>query len=181
MAAERKSERRGTGSAGGDRVPAQPRRAYGTLPIDRLLATAVGPAARKRGFVQWALLADWAGVVGPSLAGRCQPIRVDLPRGQWRKGVLYLAARGGAALELQHAAPQIIERVNGYFGFPAVRLLKLVQLASVAAPPPPAVPPPRILDPAEEAAIVASVDGLEHPTLQAALLALGRSVRRGRS
>jgi hypothetical protein len=163
-------------------TPPEPgkRRSHGTLALDRLLALAVGPAARKRGFVQAALLAEWGTVVGPTLAGRCHPIRVDMPRGRWRKGVLYLSARGGAALELQHAAPQIIERVNAYFGFAAIRQLKLVQLPVTPTRRVPAPPPPRHLEPEEEEAILASVRPLSHPSLQAALAALGRAVRRGR-
>jgi hypothetical protein len=33
---------------------------------------------------------------------------------------------GGAALELQHIAPQIVERINGHLGYHAIDRLKLV-------------------------------------------------------
>jgi hypothetical protein len=184
MAAGSKSDRPGSGraaeaAAAPAAAPRFDRRSYATLSIDRLLTSAIAPAARKRGFVQAALLAEWRTVVGPSLAGRCQPVRIDLPRGQWRQGTLYLAARGGAALELQHVSRQIIERVNGYFGFPAVRQIKLLQLVLPGAPMPRPEPPPRPLDGAEEAAIQKSVADLDDDPLKQALASLGRSVRRG--
>ena len=44
-----------------------------------------------------------------------------------RDGVLKLRAAPGAALELQHRAPLIIERINLFFGRAAVTRLALVQ------------------------------------------------------
>jgi hypothetical protein len=81
-------------------------------------------------------------------------------------------------MELQHAAPQVIERVNTYFGFPAVRQLRLLQMAlRVAAPPAP--PRRRDLRPDEETALGAAVGAVDDPDLRAALLQLGRAVRGG--
>lgn len=160
----------------------------GTRRVAALLGQLLTPAARRRGFAEASLLAQWETIVGPALAGRCQPHSVRFPRGRDRDGTLLLQARGGAALELQHMTPQIIQRVNTYFGFPAVHDLRLVQ-----APPPatrragPARPPrQRPLAPEELERVHEEVAPVADPALREALESLGRSMlgaappRRGR-
>lgn len=146
--------------------------------VGRLLAAILDPAARRRGFAQASLIADWARIVGPALARRCQPLRIDYAPGRRRGGTLLVQAGGSAAMELQHAAPQVIERVNTYFGFPAVRQLRLLQMALRAAPQP---TPPRRRDlrPDEETALGEVVVAIGDADLRAALLQLGRAVRGG--
>ena len=36
-------------------------------------------------------------------------------------------ASGGLAMELQHFEPVLVERINAYFGYPAVARVKLIQ------------------------------------------------------
>jgi hypothetical protein len=148
--------------------------------VARLLGAILDPAARRRGFAQASLLADWATIVGPALARRCQPVRVDYAPGRRRGGTLLVHTSGSAAIEVQHAAPQILERINTYFGFAAVRQLRLLQMPLKPAPPRPRVGP-RPLRPQEEEAVAASVTGVDDRELREALLVLGRAVRSTRS
>ena len=86
-------------------------------------------------------------------------MRVDYAPGRRSGGTLLLQVGGAAALELQHAAPQLLERINTYFGHQAVRQLRLLQMPL----PPATVPqPPRLRtwSPAEEAALAAGVTGV---------------------
>jgi hypothetical protein len=147
--------------------------------VARLLGAVLDPAARRRGFAEASLLADWASIVGPILARRCQPVRIEYPPGRRQAGTLLLQAGGGIAIELQHGAPQLIERINTYFGHRAVRQLRLLQmpLPPAAAPP----PSPRPLAPQEEATLTAGVAGVDDRDLRAALLALGRAMGGTRS
>jgi hypothetical protein len=148
--------------------------------VARLLGAILDPAARRRGFAEASLLADWATIVGPALARRCQPVRVDYAPGRRRGGTLLVHTSGSAAIEVQHAAPQILERINTYFGFAAVRQLRLLQMPLKPAPPRPRVGP-RPLQPQEEEAVAASVTGVDDRELREALLVLGRAVRGTRS
>lgn len=171
------------GGAGGERAapatrPAatvQRRRASAAL--SRLLTSLLSPAARARGFAAVEVIEEWPKVVGPNLARRCHPIRLEFRRGTTSGGTLVLQASGGAALELQHGAPQLIERVNDYFGFPAVARLRLVQMPLRPVPPPPAPPALRPLSAAEEAALQSDVAPVADDALAAALAALGRSIK----
>ena len=162
-----------------DRSSRQGRSGQAGRQVARLLGAILDPAARRRGFAEASLLAEWASIVGPVLARRCQPVRIDHPPGKRQAGTLLLQAGGGIAIELQHGAPQLIERINTYFGYRAVRQLRLLQmpLPPASAPSP---PPARPLRAEDEAALAAGVAAVEDSGLREALLALGRSMGRTR-
>lgn len=96
-----------------------------TVPVARLLQRLLTPAARRQGFAETAVIADWPEIVGSELAKRCQPLKVSRGRGP-RGGTLVVQAPPVMTLELQHSAPQIIERINTYFGFSAIVKMRLV-------------------------------------------------------
>ena len=109
--------------------------------VARLLGAILDPAARRRGFTEASLLADWATIVGPVLARRCQPLRVEHAPGGGAAARSCCRPAAAAAIELQHATPQLIERINTYFGHRAIRQLRLLQMPLPPAAPPAAAPP----------------------------------------
>jgi hypothetical protein len=125
--------------------------------------------ARRGGGVLVRLKAEWAAIVGPDWA------EVSWPTALGRDGVLKLRAAPGAALELQHRAPLIIERINLFFGRAAVSRLALVQ-----GPLPLALgvgrPVIRPLSEGEAAALDRRLSEVADPDLRAALAQLGRAV-----
>jgi len=94
--------------------------------VSALLAPLTRRALGKHGFSSAALISDWSAIVGPELAASCQPVKLAFRRGEREGGILHLNVSGGAALEIQHIAPQIVERINGHLGYRAVDRLKLV-------------------------------------------------------
>lgn len=143
--------------------------------LARAVAGILDPAARRRGFAAASLLADWPAIVGTALARRCQPAALQPARGS-AGGTLVLHATGAAALEVQHAIPQLVERINGHFGFRAVRHVRLVQ----APLPPRPVPAPsaaRALTDQEAAQVEATVASVGDDDLRDALARLGRSIK----
>lgn len=155
------------------------RRGGGLRRVPALLPRLLEPAARRRGLVDARLLTDWPAIVGPELAGRCQPIKLGRDRGG-AGGVLHLRVSGGGALELQHSAPQVIERINTHFGYPAVARLRFVQ-APLARAAPPAAATRRAPTADELAAIDRAVANVADPALRTALAGLGRAMRAGRA
>jgi hypothetical protein len=125
--------------------------------------------ARRGGGVLVRLKAEWAAVVGPDWA------EVSWPATLGRDGVLKLRAAPGAALELQHRAPLIIERINLFFGRAVVTRLALVQgplpLASRFGRT--MIPP---LSQGEAEALDRRLSEITDPDLRAALARLGRAV-----
>ena len=142
---------------------------YGPRPLGALIPALTRPVFRKRSPAGAQLMADWAEVVGPSLAIVTSPLR-------FTAGTLTIGCTGPVAMELTHLAPQLIGRINAHLGRTMVERLRFVQQApSRAAPAPRRTPDAPLPAPVEQA--VANVPGEE---LRAALAKLGRGVYRNR-
>src|SRR5690606_27153842 len=116
------------GAMAKDDAPAD-RRQQGLRPLGDSLARVVRPLVKDRPLAETQLLLDWPSIVGEELAALARPLKVRFDRPAERLGgVLELACDGGAALELQHRAPQLIERVNAWLGYPAIARLRLRQV-----------------------------------------------------
>jgi hypothetical protein len=152
------------------------RRGGGLRRLPDLLSSLLDPAARRRGLAEAKLLTEWPTIVGPGLAARSQPIR--LGRSTERTGgVLVLHVAGAAALELQHSERQILERINGFFGYPAVSRLRLIQAPPSRSGARPASPLDRPVSAADELEVRQAVQIIRDPGLRAALTDLGRALR----
>lgn len=118
-------------------------RQRGLRPLGESLGRVVKPLVKDRPLAETQLLLDWPTIVGEELAALARPLKVRFDRPAERLGgVLELACDGGAALELQHRAPQLIERVNAWLGYAAIARLRLRQIerkvpATLAPPPRP--------------------------------------------
>jgi hypothetical protein len=89
--------------------------------------------------------------------------------------VLKLRASPGVALELQHRAPLLIERINQFFGRSVISRLTLVQgLLPLLAKP--SKPPMRPLLESEAKALERRLSGISDADLRTALTRLGRAV-----
>ena len=154
--------------------PRRPR-SGGPRPVSRVVARLVSQAFGQRGFVHAEILTRWPTIVGADLGSRSQPERLRPGAGD-RAGVLEVRAPGGLALEFQHRAPEIIERINAYFGYRAVARIAIVQGPVALAPIPKRRPPPAAPDPAADDAIATKLAAVADPRLKDALRALGRHV-----
>ncbi|MBV9883415.1 MAG: DUF721 domain-containing protein [Sphingomonadaceae bacterium] len=85
-----------------------------------LLPAAGGAAFRRFGFVQSSIVSRWREIVGARYAAVSSPESIRFPAGKKSRGVLTLVVEGAHAPLLQHVAPTIIERVNAFFGYPAI-------------------------------------------------------------
>jgi hypothetical protein len=122
------------------------------------------------GFVDVDLVLRWAAIVGTSLAQRCLPQRLS---GKSEEGAtLTLLADDRAALELQHQTPQLISKINTYFGRTVVKKIKVI--VGDLPQPVAALPVVRPLTAAEEATLTEATGAIEDPALKAAFARLGR-------
>jgi hypothetical protein len=157
-------QRRLTGSpAGGERR--QGFRAVGVA-VSKLAAPIV---VKRGGGLLVRLKADWPAIAGPDWAAVTWPMALS------RDGVLKLRTAPAAALELQHRAPLLIERVNLFFGRPAITRLVLMQ-GPLPFPAAPAGALPRPLAANEVAALDQQLSDIADPELRSALARLGRAV-----
>jgi len=150
-------------------------RRHGLRALAAALPAIAGKALGRRGFAEAGIITDWAAIVGPVLAAESLPVKLSFPRGQRSDGVLQVRVAGPLAVELQHLAPQVLERVNTYLGYRAVTQLKLsrgvLPTASTAEPEPPALPAAALAE------VRAQTAGVDDDALREALQGLGRALR----
>ena len=145
--------------------------------VSELLPDAGRAAFRRFGFVQSAVVSRWSEIVGPRYAGVSTPESIKFPpmgekRGERTGGTLNLVVRGAHATMMQHIAPEIVERVNRFFGYAAVAAVKIRQ-GDVAGPAPRVAPPSLRAVPVE---LGASLRTIADPELKAVLEALAAGV-----
>jgi hypothetical protein len=133
------------------------------------------PTLEKHGRAYAALLGEWTGIVGPALAEMSLPEKLATPTGQSNGGVLTIRVGGAAATELQHMAPQIIDRINTYLGFAAVARLKLIQ-APLPGPRRRPLRRPAVASAEARKAVAAAAEPIADPALHQALVRLGESI-----
>ena len=138
-------------------------------PLGRLIPGIVAEAYRRRGFAEPALLTGWRAVVGEETADHAIPMEVTLPRGSRTSGTLHVRVESAYATELQHNAPRIVERINGFYGYAAIARIALhqgpVERPAGSRP----VPEPT-------AGEIPAVEGIESPELREALRGLGAAI-----
>jgi hypothetical protein len=158
-------------------------------PLRDFLSTVVGETFVRRGFASAEMVTRWTEIVGTEIAAHSEPIKIQWPRASpslpspataggtgWARppGTLILRVEGPAAIEIQHLANVICERVNRFLGWRAVERVALRQ-APLRRPSLKSAPP---WDPAVAERIAASLPRIEDEDLRRALARLGAAVKR---
>ncbi|NVK35097.1 MAG: DUF721 domain-containing protein [Rhodobacteraceae bacterium] len=151
-------------------------------PLANLIGKAITPVCRKRGFASFDLLAAWPDIVGERYAERVQPERIlwprrpsDDPEGGIDPATLVVHTDGATAMILSHEMPQVIERLNTFFGWAAIGRIKILQ-KPVRVRRRKTLPPKRELTDAETSRLEQQVAGVEDNRLREALTKLGQEV-----
>jgi hypothetical protein len=138
-------------------------------PLGDFVAPLVEPVLAKQGFGEASLIGSWGEIVGETIARHCQPIKLQWPPRPPKRdpetpiepAMLVLRVEGRFALEAQHSAALIIERVNAHLGWNCVGKLGFRQ-GPIEAPPRrrrPAVPSAEAVEKARDAS--AAIEGQE--------------------
>jgi hypothetical protein len=151
-------------------------------PLADLIDACVGRALRAQGFAASDILVAWSDIVGQRLADVTQPLRLEWPRRRPDIGsearpdpaTLIMRVEGAFALEMQHLAPLVIERVNMHYGWRCVGRLVLKQGPVRRAPPRVTAAPALTQEESERLAAVTA--GVAEDGLRAALERLGAAV-----
>ncbi|MCZ6861141.1 MAG: DciA family protein [Alphaproteobacteria bacterium] len=150
------------------------RSAPGLRSIAAPVSKVARPMLKRRGLAGGRIVAEWPQIVGVALAKCSCPEKLSPARGE-NDGVLRIRVDGPLAIELQHLEPQIIERINGYFGYRAVGRLAMVR-GPLPKPPPPRPRRKRAPNPAAAREAAQHFDQIGDDELKAALESLGRAV-----
>jgi hypothetical protein len=106
-------------------------------PVAELIGAALDPLVRKRGLARAELISWWPDIVGAAYARRTAPERIRWPR-DGGAATLVVRCDPALALQLSYELDGVRERLNGYFGYPAVAAIKIVQhrIGTNETPPP---------------------------------------------
>lgn len=152
------------------------------LQIAEIANGLMDPVLARRAGISTALLGSWDEIAGEDFADCTRPEKISWPRRDggyegdagYQPGTLTIACEGARALFLSHAQGELIERINGFFGFPAVRQIRIVQKpVSVAAR---HKRPPQPLRGEAARRLAEMMDGIESEALRNAVQRLGTAV-----
>ena len=164
--------KRGAGSKSGSAPKEEAPRANRSRAIAELMPAVGGAAFRRFGFVQSSIVSRWPDIVGERYAATSHPESIRFPMGKKAEGVLTLVVRGAFAPMMQHIQPEIIERVNRFFGYHAVARI-VIRQGEVARPAPKRPAPASKVVPIE---LGASLKTIADPELKAVLESLAAGV-----
>jgi hypothetical protein len=163
----------------------QPRK--GVLQIAEVANGIIDPVLAKRAGISTALLGSWDEIAGEDFADCTRPEKITWPRGGlgrdegmsssgggYQPGVLTIACEGARALFLSHAQGELIARINGFFGFPAVRQIRIVQKPVSQTFKHPRKPPPLKGEAARK--LDEMMEGIDNDALRNAVTRLGTAV-----
>ncbi|MXO85694.1 DUF721 domain-containing protein [Altererythrobacter aurantiacus] len=143
--------------------------------ISNLMPQIGRTAFRRFGFVQSSVVSRWPEIVGDVHARVCAPESIRFPPGEKAEGIMQLVVMPAHAPLIQHVIPEIIERVNRFFGYKAVARVKIRQ--GEVKPPPdtsrPKAPPSLRPIPME---LGESLRDIGDPELRTVLESLARSM-----
>lgn len=96
------------------------------------IAKTMNPLLRQilgnKGAVILELLESWEQIIGNDIAAYCLPHHISFKKDERTNGCLYLNVLAGAfAMEISQKQQQIMEKVNAFFGYPAISELKINQ------------------------------------------------------
>ena len=152
------------------------------MPLGALIGKIVEPVASSKGMGVTSLLTQWPEIVGSRLAKICRPVELKWPAVTAKRAdaalpaqsTLVLRVDGAFALEAQHSALVIVEKINAHLGWACVGKVAFRQ-APLDSPsdgrPPKAAP-----SAAANAAAARHAAEINEPELREALTRLGARV-----
>jgi len=151
-------------------------------PLRDVAGKIVGEVFTRQGFASAELVTRWSEIVGPEIAAHSEPVKIqwqrsgraDLSGAGQEPATLVLRVEGPAAIEIQHLANVICERVNRFLGWRtigrvALRQAPLRRTASKTR---------RTRDPAAVARVAADLPDIADDDLRQALARLGAAIKR---
>ena len=172
------------------RTTNKPGRAF-AKPLRELAGKVVGETFTRQGFASAELVTRWTEIVGVEIAAHSEPIKVQWVRpvsasraspasgeaSEWEQesGTLVLRVEGPAAIEIQHLANVICDRVNRFLGWRAIARVALRQAPLRRGERKPARRP----DPVATARLAAGLLDVTDEDLRDALARLGAAIKHG--
>jgi hypothetical protein len=159
-------------------------------PLADLIDSCLGPALAAQGFAASDIIVAWSEIVGERLARFTQPLKIEWPRGAAARdrdtrpepATIVVRVESAFALEMQHLAPVVMERINAHYGWRCIGRIVLKQ-GPVKRPTPRRASSPPLTE-EDRRRVTEAVGEMDEDALRGALERLGEAVigaRRGAS
>jgi hypothetical protein len=150
-------------------------------PLADFVDKCLGPALAAQGFAASDVIVAWPEISGGRLAAFSRPVKLEWPRrsrldpeSRAEPATLVVRVEGAFALELQHLAPLLIERMNAHYGW---RCVGRIVLKQGPVPRPRSKPArPVELTPEEQSRLADTTASVAEEPLREALNRLGAAV-----
>lgn len=146
----------------------------------------------KKGVLFGKMIAEWAAIAGPEIAAQTLPLDLKYAKkpgakapdnksgrkapDQKSQATLHLAVQSAFALEISYQKSLLIERLNMFFGYPAIKDIKFVQQDNIMNNKKSVKRPARPLTVQEERKLDEMVANIQENDLQIALKNLGKAI-----
>ncbi len=123
------------------------------------------------------MLAEWPRIAGDDMASRTAPLDLKFSKkADNNQAILHLAVQPAYATEFLYQKPVLIERLNIFFGYPAIKDIKIIQNSEVMNRKKTGAPQTRPVTLQEEQNIEGLVAGIKEDDLQTALKNWGKAI-----
>lgn len=149
-------------------------------PVSELVGTVLEPVLARRAGMTLDLLRAWPELAGEEFRHKTRPEKIDWPKrvhddDPFQPATLVVACDSASALFFLHEQPAILERVNLFFGFQAIRRIRIVQ-KPVETAPASKTPDAMKLSKEEEVRLSTMLEAIHDPDLKKTLSRLGRGI-----
>ena len=163
------------------KVEPRSRKYEGLAPLTKEVSTLTQNIFGQKGFVSIDLITHWKDIIGSDLAQGVIPMKLTFPQNKRTQGTLHVRTASGAfALLFEHQKMRVIERVNTYFGYPAIAQISQTQ-GAIKLKPTPAQEIEWPLGDEEVQDLLQKVNAIENDEVRAQMFELGVSlIQRGK-
>lgn len=157
-------------------------------PLSAIVPAIAGGIFGRKSLLFGQMLGQWVHIAGADIASCAAPLDIKYAAGRQttlknkattkdRQAVLHIAVQPARALEVSYQKSLLIERLNMFFGYAAIKDIKIIQNSEVMNTKRLSKPFARRLTPHEEGEIDGLVAGIGENDLQIALKNLGKAIR----
>lgn len=148
-------------------------------PLSSLVRAVTQDVIGKRGVLFGKMLQSWGEIAGPEMAAKALPVelkfagKADKAKNQ---ATLVLAATSSAALEIQYEIPLLKEKLNVFFGYEAIKDIKIIH-KTINTPTKKTTVSKKIrIDPKSTTKLDSLAELIKEKDLQEALKSLGKAI-----
>ncbi len=149
--------------------------------VMELLSGVLEPVLARRTGMRLDLVRAWPEIAGEEFGDTTRPEKIDWPRriheeNSFEPATLVVACEPSSALFFQHEQAAILERVNVFFGFQAIKRVRIVQKPVKLEPAAPVELAPEPLSKVDKVKLSGLLEEIDDPELRDVLARLGSGV-----